>query len=547
MSDIQPILNKLDELGNTKDAIANVIEIGGGTIPEGTTFREYVDILQNLFPPYTPQQLFENSEEGGYSLSPNSDSYFTDDAGTTSAVLTDSVGFVADESGIGVNWIQATEVDKPVWAQESGVDYLSFNLTNTSLSTTLAADTYSIVIPTRQGIWIDSVDHTGGVFSIGPTSYTGGPADVLSSLDSDGVVKLIAPPLVINRPLSSAEKVAVIRWYRNKGAELFEMTDDSTLSLDFLSEEFYAVNKDNGLLIGSDFDSILSFTRGSGGGRFNELGQFEWVGVDVPRIDYDPVTGECRGLLVEEQRTNLQLRSTMVGNSPEPDGWSSFNTGGSPLASTYGVDSQAWKFTSSSSRNFVSTVIAVDAGATYSFSMLVESNPNGLIAKELILPVGLPAGTTYSFPQGETHVPVAGSRTYFTLSVGSTSGGVQFRVGAGCNGNVTGTSVLSRPQLEAGSSPTSYIPTEGSAVTRAADLVTRTLGSEYNPDQGRYEITGNFRNGETVATLGSVSVTATSTGPATYVLSYNSDPGATELELGNGDFESIRYYPEAAP
>lgn len=56
-------------------------------------------------------------------------------------------------------------------------------------------------------------------------------------------------------------------------------------------------------------DPRITFTRSSGGGRFNASGQYEWLPANEPRIDYDPVTGECRGLLIEEQRTRLNLIS----------------------------------------------------------------------------------------------------------------------------------------------------------------------------------------------------------------------------------------------
>lgn len=38
-------------------------------------------------------------------------------------------------------------------------------------------------------------------------------------------------------------------------------------------------------------------------------GKLRTVAANVPRIDYDPVTGKCLGLLVEEARTNLWLNS----------------------------------------------------------------------------------------------------------------------------------------------------------------------------------------------------------------------------------------------
>lgn len=65
-------------------------------------------------------------------------------------------------------------------------------------------------------------------------------------------------------------------------------------------------------LVQKPFSDIITFTRASGGGRFNAQGQYEWLAADQPRIDYDPVTGECMGLLIEESRTNLLLNSATL-------------------------------------------------------------------------------------------------------------------------------------------------------------------------------------------------------------------------------------------
>lgn len=58
-------------------------------------------------------------------------------------------------------------------------------------------------------------------------------------------------------------------------------------------------------LVQKSFSDLITFTRSTGGGRFNAQGQYEWLSANAPRIDYDPVTGECKGLLIEESRTNL--------------------------------------------------------------------------------------------------------------------------------------------------------------------------------------------------------------------------------------------------
>ena len=63
------------------------------------------------------------------------------------------------------------------------------------------------------------------------------------------------------------------------------------------------------------FDPRITFTRASSGTRTNERGLIESLASGVPRIDFDPVTLACKGLLVEEQRTNLLTYSEQFDNA----------------------------------------------------------------------------------------------------------------------------------------------------------------------------------------------------------------------------------------
>lgn len=52
-------------------------------------------------------------------------------------------------------------------------------------------------------------------------------------------------------------------------------------------------------------DPRVTFTRASTATRTNNKGLIEVVPVGIPRIDYDPISLACKGLLVEEARTNI--------------------------------------------------------------------------------------------------------------------------------------------------------------------------------------------------------------------------------------------------
>jgi hypothetical protein len=68
-------------------------------------------------------------------------------------------------------------------------------------------------------------------------------------------------------------------------------TIDPTLNLDFANSRVV--------------DSRITFTRASAATHTNAQGVLQTVRDNKPRIDFNGNTGECRGLLIEEQRTNL--------------------------------------------------------------------------------------------------------------------------------------------------------------------------------------------------------------------------------------------------
>ena len=79
-------------------------------------------------------------------------------------------------------------------------------------------------------------------------------------------------------------------------------------------------------------DPLITFTRASTGTYFDSTGTLQTAAINTPRWDYDPVSLQSRGLLLEDQRTNLALQSanasawtpagaTVVGSSVvAPDG-----------------------------------------------------------------------------------------------------------------------------------------------------------------------------------------------------------------------------------
>lgn len=62
-------------------------------------------------------------------------------------------------------------------------------------------------------------------------------------------------------------------------------------------------------------DPRITYERAFKATRINEFGLIEEVGANVPRFDHDPETLECKGLLIEESRTNLLTHSNQFDDA----------------------------------------------------------------------------------------------------------------------------------------------------------------------------------------------------------------------------------------
>lgn len=243
------------------------------------------------------------------------------------------------------------------------------------------------------------------------------------------------------------------------------------------------------------YSDIITFTRASSGGRFNAQGVYEMVPANTPRIDYDPVIGECKGLLIEERRTNLLTYSsdftnsfwikgsmaTVVKNVIAPDGTVTGCTitsaGGTPAIYTPTFVAPA---------DVVSFSIYAKTGGSRpycQFAVRNDTTSTDVTATSFNSATGVVDSGNWK----STHVGNGWYRISTTVSSGITAGNA-IRVYAGATGGPSpaGESwIVWGAQLEAGPFPTSYIPTSGSQVTRAADVpVINTLSPWFNAEEG---------------------------------------------------------------
>jgi hypothetical protein len=191
--------------------------------------------------------------------------------------------------------------------------------------------------------------------------------------------------------------------------------------------------------------------------------------VNAARFDHDPVTLACKGLLIEESRTNLLTNSNFVG-------WG--GTGiitVTPNSVDVGVapdGSYPTKIECTISGN-VQLPISVISGVTYTNSVYARSLSGGVLIRIGGIVPGLTTGypTTNLFSRYD-HVSTSattGSR-FFILTM--LAGEIIYVWGA---------------QAEAGSFATSYIPTTTGTAVRSADVCSIT-GSAftgfYNQEEG---------------------------------------------------------------
>jgi hypothetical protein len=244
-------------------------------------------------------------------------------------------------------------------------------------------------------------------------------------------------------------------------------------------------------------DPRITFTRTSSATRVNSDGLIEVVPANSPRFDFDPISGESLGLLVEEQRTNLLKWSEdfngfdwtkgAAGTAllPVVTSNQSIAPDGSNTADLVVFDLNG--STTVNDRSQISQSYTTEIGKSYIFSVWIKTSDDTIKNIRLSFNGGNPNNPNYH-PTGI--VTVNGSWQRYIIGINSATNNILFpriSLRVGTETSDFASVYLWGAQFEEGTFPTSYIPTTTSTVTRTADNA-RIIGSNfsdfYNPSEG---------------------------------------------------------------
>jgi hypothetical protein len=208
--------------------------------------------------------------------------------------------------------------------------------------------------------------------------------------------------------------------------------------------------------------------------RINSSGLVEGVNANLPRFDYDPSTLQCKGLLIEEARSNLLLQSSNFSTSWVTDVGSCTVTSDDDISpdGTQNADKLAFVGTNA---NRYQTVAGLTIGASYTMTVWLRVASGTASVSIGNINAGVNVAQTVTTTWQRFTVTQTASATTRYPQITATNVDV-FAWGA---------------QTEAGAFATSYIPTTTTSLTRNADVVSMTgtnFSDWYNQAAGAFAV-----------------------------------------------------------
>jgi len=234
-------------------------------------------------------------------------------------------------------------------------------------------------------------------------------------------------------------------------------------------------------------DPRITFTRTSTATYVGEDGLIKTAPANSPRFDHDPVTGECLGLLIEEQRENLLTRSEDIINWGQPNNITALenqtispdgtNNATKLIEDATNSTHVAWRGSTNTAGDIICGSVFVKAAERTNVSIGFPSGGKGIRFNFNDESIGFPnvPGWSTSNVYGVIKYPNGWYRIWIQTTASGDGTVDSFRI---FTHNGTTTSYLGDgvsgifvwgAQVEKGSFPTSYIPTTTSTATRTPD------------------------------------------------------------------------------
>jgi hypothetical protein len=238
-------------------------------------------------------------------------------------------------------------------------------------------------------------------------------------------------------------------------------------------------------------DPRVTFTRATTASHTGADGIVRLAAINAPRFDHDAVTGECKGLLIEEQRTNLLTYSEQFDNAA----WTKTRcsiTANATTAPNSTLTADKLVENTETGAHYTTQSSSFISDTTYTYSAFCKANERGYALIEThvsvfgssnraifaldgsnkitILTGSFISASIISVGGGWYRVSVTLTATVTTTAIGLLLGITSTTASQAYTGDGTSGIYIWGAQLEAGSFATSYIPTTAAATSRSADV-----------------------------------------------------------------------------